>query len=83
MESTQTIDHSLDSESRFGEIVTIITVFSVLSTAAVALRVFARSHLLHTFGLDDAVMVVAQVRRDVGPMSIKNWETLDADLLIA
>lgn len=67
MVSTQTIDHSLDSESRFGQIVTILAVFSVLSTTAVALRVFARWHLLHTFGWDDAVMVVGQVRWDLCP----------------
>ncbi|KAH8907368.1 hypothetical protein BR93DRAFT_911223 [Coniochaeta sp. PMI_546] len=60
MESTQITDHSLDSQSRFGEIVTVLAVFSVLSTAAVALRVFARWRLLHTFGLDDAVMMLAQ-----------------------
>jgi hypothetical protein len=78
--STQTIDHSLDSESRFGQIVTILAVFSVLSTTAVALRVFARWHLLHTFGWDDAVMVVGQVRRDMGFMSIKNLGALDTDL---
>lgn len=71
MESTYINDHSLDSQSRFGEIVTVLAVFSVLSTAAVALRVFARWRLLHTFGLDDAVMMLAQVRSDVIPMLVK------------
>lgn len=72
MDSTQTIiDHSLDSQSRYGQIVTILSVFSVLSTTAVSLRIFARWRMLHTFGLDDAFIILAQVRRTMGPKSAK------------
>lgn len=59
--SVSTIDHALDGQSRFGEIVAILAVGSVLSTAAVSLRVYTRVKMLRTFGLDDSVMVVAQV----------------------
>ncbi|KAF6823623.1 integral membrane protein [Colletotrichum musicola] len=53
--------HSLDDESRFVEIVAILVVGSVLSTAAVGLRAFTRLKMLHTFGADDTVMLVAQM----------------------
>ncbi|KAJ0331740.1 hypothetical protein COL5a_002408 [Colletotrichum fioriniae] len=59
--SVSTIDHALDGQSRFGEIVAILAVGSVLSTAAVSLRVYTRVKMLRTFGLDDSVMVVAQM----------------------
>lgn len=55
------VDHSRDGESRFAEILAMLIVGSVLSTAAVALRAFTRMRMLRTFGLDDTVMVVAQV----------------------
>ncbi|KAJ0137717.1 hypothetical protein CTA2_2010 [Colletotrichum tanaceti] len=55
------VDHSRDGESRFAEILAVLVVGTVLSTAAVALRAFTRLRMLRTFGLDDAVMVVAQV----------------------
>ncbi|GKT55941.1 integral membrane protein [Colletotrichum tofieldiae] len=54
------VDHSRDGESRFAEILAILIVGSVLSTAAVILRAFTRIKMLHTFGLDDIIMVVAQ-----------------------
>ncbi|KAK1511097.1 uncharacterized protein CCOS01_14859 [Colletotrichum costaricense] len=59
--SVSTVDHALDGQSRFGEIVAILAVGSVLSTAAVSLRVYTRVRMLRTFGLDDSVMVVAQM----------------------
>ncbi|KZL78777.1 integral membrane protein [Colletotrichum tofieldiae] len=55
------VDHSRDGESRFAEILAILIVGSVLSTAAVILRAFTRIKMLHTFGLDDIIMVVAQI----------------------
>ena len=57
------IDHSLDGESRFSEIVGILSFCSVLSTTAVALRVYTRWRLIDAFGADDGTMVVAQVCR--------------------
>ncbi|OHF04163.1 hypothetical protein CORC01_00502 [Colletotrichum orchidophilum] len=59
--SVTNVDHSLDGQSRFGEIVAILAVGSTLSTAAVGLRVYTRAKMLRTFGMDDSVMVVAQM----------------------
>ncbi|KAF6788751.1 integral membrane protein [Colletotrichum sojae] len=53
--------HTLDDESRVVEIVAILVVGSFLSTAAVGLRAFTRLKMLHTFGADDTVMLVAQM----------------------
>ena len=55
-------DPALDSQSRVGEIIAIITVTSILSTLAVVLRCYSRAVILRSFGLDDAIMVPAQVR---------------------
>ncbi|KAK1579258.1 uncharacterized protein LY79DRAFT_348289 [Colletotrichum navitas] len=55
------IDHSRDGESRFAEILAILIIGAVLSTLAVALRAFTRIKMLHTFGLDDVLMVGAQI----------------------
>ncbi|KAK1961832.1 hypothetical protein LY78DRAFT_587835 [Colletotrichum sublineola] len=55
------IDHSRDGETRFAEILAILVVGAVLSTLAVALRAFTRLKMLRTFGLDDVIMVVAQI----------------------
>ena len=54
-------DHSLSSQSRVKEIFAILSVFSILSTSVVALRVWTRARILRSFGIDDAVIVVAQV----------------------
>ncbi|KAM0515875.1 hypothetical protein ACHAPS_008921 [Verticillium nonalfalfae] len=54
-------NHSVDDESRFTEICTILSVFCALSTIAVTLRSYTRLVLLHTFGWDDGVMVGAQI----------------------
>ncbi len=56
------VDHSLDGQSRYTEIVAILVVGSVLSTLAVVARAFTRLFILHTFGLDDALMVITQVQ---------------------
>jgi hypothetical protein len=53
---------ALDGESRVGEIIAILTVASILSTLVVALRVYSRAVILRSFGLDDAMIVPAQVR---------------------
>ncbi|KAF5521068.1 Satratoxin biosynthesis SC1 cluster protein 4 [Colletotrichum aenigma] len=58
--AVENIDHSLDGESRFGEIVAILIVGSVLSSVAVGLRAFTRLCMLRTFGMDDMVMIAAQ-----------------------
>lgn len=62
------VDHSLDGESRFSEIVGILAFCSVLSTTAVALRVYTRWHLIDAFGADDGTMVVAQVSMDLSAL---------------
>ena len=54
-------DPSLSSQSRVKEIFAILSVFSALSTFVVALRVWTRARILRSFGVDDAVIVVAQV----------------------
>ncbi|KAK3377087.1 hypothetical protein B0T24DRAFT_701223 [Lasiosphaeria ovina] len=59
--SGQGRDPALDRESRFGEIVAILTIGSVLSTVTLSLRCYARVFLLRCFGRDDGVMVAAQV----------------------
>jgi hypothetical protein len=55
-------DHSLDGESKAGEIISILTVCSVITTALVTLRVITRAHILRAFGADDWIVCVAQVR---------------------
>ncbi|KAM5353685.1 hypothetical protein ACJ41O_000335 [Fusarium nematophilum] len=55
------IDHSLEDQSRVGEIIAILGVFGALSTIAVTLRSYTRLVLLRTLGIDDGVMVAAQV----------------------
>lgn len=52
---------ALDGESRVGEIIAILSVASVLSTLVVSLRCYCRAVILRSFGLDDAIMVPAQV----------------------
>ena len=73
-----TVDHSLDGQSRYTEIVAILIAGSVLSTAAVAARAFTRLFLLHTFGVDDAIMVVAQVRRNAPGSCLRDRPELPA-----
>jgi hypothetical protein len=53
---------ALDGESRVGEIIAIISTACVLSTLIVALRCYSRAVILRSFGLDDAMMIPAQVR---------------------
>ncbi|ROT36767.1 hypothetical protein SODALDRAFT_340963 [Sodiomyces alkalinus F11] len=55
------IDRSRDDESRFAEICAILVVGAALSTLAVTLRSITRLFLVRRFGLDDGIMVVAQV----------------------
>jgi hypothetical protein len=58
---TRLVNHSLDGESRVTEISAILSIFATLTTVVVALRTYARQHLLCAFGADDAFMVAAQV----------------------
>ncbi|KAK4182336.1 hypothetical protein QBC35DRAFT_445315 [Podospora australis] len=52
---------ALDGESRVGEIIAILSVASILSTIAVALRCYSRAVILRSFGLDDAIIIPAQI----------------------
>ncbi|KAK4202872.1 hypothetical protein QBC40DRAFT_319530 [Triangularia verruculosa] len=52
---------ALDGESRVGEIIAILSVASVLSTLVVALRCYCRAVILRSFGLDDVLIVPAQI----------------------
>ena len=55
------VDHSLDGESRSTEIIAILTAGCILTTAVVSMRIFTRTVLLRTFGVDDAFICVAQM----------------------
>ncbi len=55
-------NHALDGQSKVPEIISILTVCSVLTTLLVTLRVITRATLLRAFGADDWIIVVAQVR---------------------
>jgi hypothetical protein len=66
----------LDGESRVGEIVAILSVASILSTLAVVLRCYSRAVILRSFGLDDAIMVPAQVRSCLRPAQFETQPVL-------
>ncbi|KAL2152209.1 hypothetical protein VTH82DRAFT_5393 [Thermothelomyces myriococcoides] len=51
----------LDNEARTAEIVAILCVASILSTLVVGLRWYSRAVILRSFGLDDAILVPAQI----------------------
>ncbi|KAK3395301.1 hypothetical protein B0H63DRAFT_408742 [Podospora didyma] len=51
----------MDAESRFTEILAILAVTGTLSSLVIAMRCYARISLLRFFGLDDGVMLAAQV----------------------
>lgn len=55
------MNHALDGQSQVTFIVSILSLATVISTAVVVLRIFTRARILRTFGLDDAVMGVAQI----------------------
>ncbi|KAK4122086.1 hypothetical protein N657DRAFT_681907 [Parathielavia appendiculata] len=59
--TASTPNPALNGESRVGEIIAIISAACVLSTLVVALRCYSRAVILRSFGLDDAVMVPAQI----------------------
>ncbi|KAL2257241.1 hypothetical protein VTK26DRAFT_452 [Humicola hyalothermophila] len=52
---------ALDGESRVGEIIAILCVGSILSTIIVVLRCYCRIFMLQSFGVDDAVIIPAQI----------------------
>ncbi|KAH7333395.1 hypothetical protein BKA65DRAFT_403405 [Rhexocercosporidium sp. MPI-PUGE-AT-0058] len=57
-----TIDsQGIDSQSRAHEIIAIVSFMAILSSSIVALRLFTRLKILKACGLDDWVMVAAQV----------------------
>lgn len=59
--SEEIIDHSLDGESRVDTICAILSVGCILTTAVVSLRIYTRTILLRTFGVEDAFMIGAQL----------------------
>ncbi|KAK4238278.1 hypothetical protein C8A03DRAFT_43972 [Achaetomium macrosporum] len=54
-------DPALDEESRVGEIIVVLSVASVLSTLVVLLRCYSRAVVLRNFGLDDTIIIPAQI----------------------
>jgi hypothetical protein len=57
-----TIDsQGIDSQSRAHEIIAVVSFMAILSSAIVALRFFTRLKILKACGLDDWLMVAAQV----------------------
>ncbi|KAK3374261.1 hypothetical protein B0T24DRAFT_679620 [Lasiosphaeria ovina] len=52
--------HARDGDSRYSEVVAVISAATTLSTLAVLLRCYSRHVMLRSFGRDDAVMVIAQ-----------------------
>lgn len=57
------IDPSRNGDSKITLIVSVLSVCAFISTSLVALRVYTRAAILKGFGLDDWVLIVAQVRR--------------------
>ena len=55
------IDHALDNQTRNAEIISILTVCSVLMTAVCGLRVYTRACITNSFGRDDAAIAIALV----------------------
>jgi hypothetical protein len=53
---------ALDAQTKFPSILAILIVGCVLSTTVVTLRLITRLVIIHTFGLDDFMIVIAQVR---------------------
>lgn len=62
-------NHALDTQSRVGQVIAILTVPCVLSTLVVVLRIYCRAVILGSFGKDDAVIIPAQVRNTRTPVA--------------
>lgn len=61
-----TIDsQGIDSQSRAREIIAIVSFMTILSSMIVALRLFTRLKILKACGLDDWLIVAAQVPQPV------------------
>jgi hypothetical protein len=52
---------ALDAQTKFPSILAILIVGCVLSTTVVTLRFITRIAIIHTFGLDDLMIGIAQV----------------------
>jgi hypothetical protein len=52
---------TLDAQTKFPSILAILIVGCVFSTTVVTLRLITRLAIIHTFGLDDFIIGVAQV----------------------
>ena len=67
---------ALDHESRTEEIIAILSVASILSTLVVAMRTYSRAVILRSFGMDDAIIIPAQVHSLRVPKSQEAWQIL-------
>lgn len=56
-----TVDHSLDGQSRAGQVAIAVIVGCVVTTLVIGLRTYTRCVLLGGFQIDDWTMVAAQV----------------------
>ncbi|KAK4159614.1 hypothetical protein QBC43DRAFT_272187 [Cladorrhinum sp. PSN259] len=52
---------ALDGESRAATVIAILSVVTILSTLVVSLRCYCRAVILGNFGLDDALIIPAQI----------------------
>ncbi|KAK3308461.1 uncharacterized protein B0T15DRAFT_392688 [Chaetomium strumarium] len=59
--ATSSPDPARDGESRVGMIIAVLVVASVVSTLVVLLRCYSRAIVLRNFGLDDTIIVPAQI----------------------
>jgi len=62
MASPPAPDHSRDGESKKVEIITILSACCAVTTTLVVLRVITRARIIRAFGLDDWVVLAAQVK---------------------
>jgi hypothetical protein len=58
-------NQEIDSQSKVAEIIAVVTFMAILSYIVVALRMFTRLKILNACGLDDWLMVAAQVPQPI------------------
>jgi hypothetical protein len=58
-------NQEIDSQSKVAEIIAVVTFMAILSSIVVALRMFTRLKILNACGLDDWLMVAAQVPQPI------------------
>ncbi|ROV94087.1 hypothetical protein VMCG_08265 [Cytospora schulzeri] len=64
------VNHDLDEQTQVTWIISIISLACIISTTAVALRIYTRLRILHIFGPDDIVMGFAQILSFAAALSI-------------